>query len=85
MNLCTSHVEPSTPTVLPTTRRDDDAERDGVGEAHAEPVGADDGDPGGEEGEHGHRDACRERPETVLEVLGQPGARDRRCGGSPAR
>ena len=62
----------------------DDAERDRVGRGPAEPGQPADGDAGREEREHRDGEARRERPEPVLEVLGQPGPasgrRPRRCG-----
>ena len=50
----------------------DDAEGDGVGERVGQPGEPADGDPRGEEGEHGHRHPRRQRPEPVLEPLGGP-------------
>ena len=85
VNRCTSQVAAEHADGLADDQTGDDAEGDRVGEARAEPAGADDRDPGGEEREHRHRDPGGERPEAVLEVLGQPGVRAPARGGPPAR
>jgi hypothetical protein len=69
---------------LPDDQADDDADRDAVGERRAESRQPSDGDPGGEEREHRHGHAGRDRAEAVLEVLGQPRSGVRATGGLAA-
>ena len=62
------------PTGLPTTSPTTMPSATGSVSASRQPAEPADRDAGGEEREHRHRDAGRQRPEAVLEVLGQPGA-----------
>ncbi|KMU75268.1 hypothetical protein CISG_10379 [Coccidioides immitis RMSCC 3703] len=56
VNRASSQVEPVMPTVLPTTRPEDDAQRDRVAQRPGDPRPASQRDARGEEGEDRHRD-----------------------------